>query len=134
MHIMDVVENSITGGASIVVVRIEEDAAGKELVITIQDNGEGMGQRQVESALDPFYTTKEDKRIGLGLPLLRQSAIESGGSMDVLSKPGVGTVVQAVFGLDHPDRKPLGDIAGTIRLLQAFHPGVEFSLEWVQDR
>ena len=130
LHIMDVVENAITGGATVVIIRVEEDPVGNELTIAIQDNGEGMDMDQVEQALDPFYTTKQDKRVGLGLPMFRQSAVESGGSMDVISKPGVGTVVQAVFGLDHPDRKPLGDIEGTVKLLQAFHPEVIFSLEW----
>ena len=129
LHIMDVVENSLTGGATVIIVRIEENTAENELIISIQDNGTGMDKNQVKQALDPFYTTKDNKRIGLGLPMFRQAAVESGGSMDIMSKPGIGTIVQAIFGLDHPDRKPLGDIEGTIRLLRVFHPEVAFSLE-----
>jgi len=133
LHVMDVVENSIAGGATAVVVRVERNDEVGLLTISIQDDGTGMTAAESRRAVDPFYTTKEGKRIGLGLPLLRQSAAEADGTMKVTSTPGVGTVVRAEFGLDHPDRKPLGDMEGTIDLLQMYHPEVVFTLEWLED-
>jgi len=130
LHVMDVVENSITGGATVVVIEVEEDAASGVLAITIHDNGRGMDESESEKALDPFFTTKEGKRIGLGLPLLRQSSREAGGELEMVSKPGVGTLIRAEFRLDHPDLKPLGDMKGTVDLLRKFHPEVSFTLEW----
>lgn len=130
LHLMDVVENSITGGATQVLVTVEKDATDGLLVISIQDNGRGMNEEERRRATDPFYTSKQGKRIGLGLPLLRQAAEEAGGGLEMVSMPGRGTVVRAEFRLDHPDLKPLGDIEGTMDLLRTYHPGVMFTLEW----
>ena len=130
LHVMDVIENSITGGATVVVVRVEKDTEAGVLAISIQDNGKGMDETEGQRALDPFYTTKEGKRVGLGLPLLRQSAREAGGDMDMVSRRGMGTLIRAEFRLDHPDIKPLGDIEGTMDLLRRFHPEITFTLEW----
>ena len=129
LHVMDILENSIAGGATVILIQLEQDEKAGRLSITISDNGCGMSESESEKALDPFYTSKEGKRIGLGLPLLRQAAEESGGEMDLISKPGTGTVIRAEFCLDHPDLKPLGDMEGTIELLQRFHPAVTFTLE-----
>ena len=129
LHVMDIVENSIASGASVVLVSIEEDDAADRLVITIHDNGKGMTESESSNALDPFYSTKQGKRFGLGIPLLKQAAIESGGELDLISKPGTGTVIRAEFCLDHPDLKPMGDMEGTIDLLRRFHPAVTFTFE-----
>lgn len=134
LHVMDVVENSIAGGATVVLVQIEEDADAGILALSIHDNGRGMDETAGRRALDPFYTTKKGKRVGLGLPLLRQAAEEAGGEMKLVSEPGSGTLVRAEFRLDHPDLKPLGDMEGTIKLLQKFHPEVMFALEWITDQ
>ena len=109
LHVMDVVENSIAGGATVVLVRIEKDAEAGMLAISIQDNGRGMDEIEGRRAIDPFYTTKKDKRVGLGLPLLRQAAEEAGGEMEMISEPGTGTMIRAEFRLGHPDLKPLPD-------------------------
>jgi len=130
LHIMDVIENAVTAGATVVQVSVERDEAAGLLVVSIHDNGRGMDEDESRRAVDPFFTTKAEKRVGLGLPLLRQSAEETGGEMEMLSRPGVGTLIRAEFRLDHPDLKPLGDIEGTIELLRKFHPGITFSLEW----
>ncbi|TFH03941.1 MAG: ATP-binding protein [Spirochaetales bacterium] len=130
LHVMDVVENSITSGATVVIVRVEKDAEAGVLAISVQDNGKGMDGEESRLALDPFFTTKEGKRVGLGLPLLRQSAREAGGDMEMVSTPGTGTLIRAEFRMDHPDMKPLGDIEGTIDLLRRFHPEITFLLEW----
>ena len=133
LHVMDVVENSIAGGATVVLVRVDRNSEVGLLTISIQDDGTGMTATESRRAIDPFYTTKDGKRIGLGLPLLRQAAAEAGGMMDVTSTPGEGTVVRAEFRLDHPDRKPLGDMEGTIDLLRRYHPEVAFTLESLEE-
>jgi len=38
-------------------------------------------------------------------------------------------VLKARFALSHPDTKPLGDIAGTMRILEVTHPEIEFFFE-----
>ncbi len=125
---MDIIENSIAGGASEIVVRFENPTPD-QLAITISDNGSGMKAEIAKRAMDPFFTTKKGKHFGLGLALFRQSAEETDGVFEMKSNERSGTEVCAVFHTGHPDMKPLGDIEGTITLLRAFHPEVEFRLE-----
>ena len=128
LHILDVVENSLRAGAKRVEVRLVQRDDGR-LVLTIRDDGRGMDAAERERALSPFYTSKGDKRFGLGLPLLGQAAQATGGALTLESAPGQGTTVTAVFNADHIDMKPLGDLGRTLRVLQATHPEVEFILE-----
>jgi hypothetical protein len=88
-----------------------------------------MDEQTLKKALDPFFTTRTTRRVGLGLALLAQAARESGGEMDVTSRPNEGTCVRATFRLSHPDCKPMGDIAETIRTLVVGNPEVDFVFE-----
>lgn len=128
LHILDVVENSLRAGAKRVEVRLVQHDDGR-LVLTIRDDGRGMDAAEQERALSPFYTSKGDKRFGLGLPLLAQAAQATGGKLTLESAPGKGTTVTVVFDADHIDMKPLGDLGRTLRVLQAANPRVEFVLE-----
>jgi len=127
LHVLDIVENAIAVDASHVAVRLIEDRADDVLTLEIVDDGRGMDPETRARALDPFYTTKPGKRVGLGLPLLAQSAREADGELSVESRPGLGTTIRAVFRLSHIDRRPLGDMATTMRVLEATHPEIEFS-------
>lgn len=133
LHLLDVAENALVAGADRIEVRVIEEHEKDVLTMEIQDNGRGMDSETVRRALDPFYTTKEGKRTGLGLPLLAQAAREAGGEMHVRSEPGKGTVVRATFRLSHPDLKPVGDMLETMATLVAGHPTVSFVFEHQQD-
>jgi signal transduction histidine kinase len=126
LHIMDLVDNSIAAQASLIQVEVREDRKADRLHIEIADNGKGMDPAALERALDPFFTTKEGKQVGLGLALFAQAAREAGGQMTLKSVPGQGTEVRADFILSHPDRKPMGDIEKTLFTLRASHPAIEF--------
>lgn len=126
---MDLAENSIRAGASRIDILVEENMSAGKLIIVLKDDGKGLESGEQALALDPFYTSKKGKRVGLGLPLFRQAAEETGGVMTIESTPGKGTVVCAEFCTDHPDLKPLGDIEETVALLRIFHPEVTFFLE-----
>ncbi len=74
---------------------------------------------------DPFTTTRTTRAMGLGLPLLRLAAEQTGGSLSIESALGVGTAVTAVFVASHIDCPPVGDMAGTITLLIQGAPELE---------
>ena len=126
LHILDIVENSIAVSASRVEITISKDVEKDILSIEIKDNGQGMSKETLKKVLDPFFTTKTGKKIGLGLPLLAQAARESGGDIKVESRVGGGTRVKATFQYSHPDRKPLGNIAETMRILRITNPEIDF--------
>ena len=125
-HILDISENSVRAGARLIKIDIEEDTTKDSLSIKIIDNGQGMKQEEIKKVLDPFYTTKTVRRVGLGLPLLADAAQRSGGSLQIKSEKNKGTTVKATFGLSHMDRQPMGDIIGTLIVLIAGNSAVDF--------
>ena len=133
LHILDIAENALSAGAGRVEVRVEEDIGRDLLILTIQDNGEGMDAETVRHATDPFFTTKTVRRVGLGLPLLKQAAEECDGRFSIISEKGRGTMVTASFRYSHIDRKPLGDIAATLVVLIAGNPGADFLFAYRKD-
>ncbi len=125
-HILDIAENSVRAGARLIEINVDEDTTNDSLSIEIIDDGNGMKQEEIKKALDPFYTTKTVRRIGLGLPLLADAAQRSGGSMQIDSVKGKGTTVKTTFGLSHVDRQPMGNLISTLIILIAGNSDVDF--------
>jgi signal transduction histidine kinase len=133
LHILDIVENALSASADRIEIRIVEDTGRDLLSLEIADNGKGMDAEMRKKALDPFFTTRTTRRIGLGLPLLAQAAEQSGGWLELESEPGRGTRVIAVFQRSHPDRKPLGDTYQTLRTIVAGRPELDLRFEHTKD-
>jgi hypothetical protein len=113
-HILDIAFNSLEAGATTLEIAVRENTALNIFEFTVRDNGRGIAGEDLPKVLDPFYTTKKNKRAGLGVPLLQEAAERCGGLFEILAAPLAGTTVRAIFPHDHIDRAPLGDIAGTI--------------------
>jgi len=124
LHVLDLVENSVRAGAGVVAVTVEEQPERDLLAISVEDDGPGLAVGP-EQALDPFYTTKEGKRTGLGLSLFRQQVEMAGGAVELGRSALGGLAVRARLGLGHVDRYPLGDLAGTLAGTVAANPGIE---------
>ena len=107
-----------------------EDKSNDRLTLSIEDDGKGMDKDMVKRALDPFFTTKTSKKVGLGLSLLSQAAQQAGGEFKIDSEAGRGTKVTAVFQLSHPDMKPMGDILETMAVLVSGNPSTQFVLDY----
>jgi len=114
LHVLDLVQNSLTAGASRVEIRVLEDRSANRFDISVIDNGCGMTDAQCEAVLDPFVTSRTTRKVGLGLPLFKAAAEQAGGCLTIRSAPGVGTTVQVEMQHDHLDRAPLGDMAETL--------------------
>ena len=123
LHIMDIVENSFKAGAKKIVINLIENGANN-LVLEIEDDGKGIEEGLLENIIDPFYTTKSDKKYGLGLSLLAQACEETGGRLKIEKGVPRGLKVTASFKKDNVDLKPLGDINKTVRVFQALHPEI----------
>lgn len=132
-HILDIAENSIRAGSRTVTIAVIEDTNADTLTLRICDDGKGMSDDEREKALDPFYTTKKVRRVGLGLPMLKSAAELTDGSFRLDSTPGKGTTVTVTFGHSHIDRQPLGDVGLTIISLIAGSPHVDFVYTHVRD-
>jgi hypothetical protein len=87
------------------------------LSISIKDNGNGMDEEILKKVIDPFFTTRTVRNVGLGIPLLKNAAERCDGSFEISSRIGVGTEVKAVFIYNHIDRAPLGKMGDTMMVL-----------------
>jgi hypothetical protein len=126
LHILDIVQNSISAGARLIEILIIEDKAKDLYTLIIKDDGKGMDEEMLTQVTDPFFTTRTTRKVGLGIPLLKLNAERTGGSFSIDSSTGKGTILTATFKLSHIDRLPDGDIPGTIVLLSASNPTLEF--------
>ncbi len=124
MHILDIVQNSIRARASRIDIEINENYNTNAYTLTVKDNGIGMSGDLLTSTTDPFFTTRTTRKVGLGIPLLKQNAERTGGSLKITSAIGKGTTITAIFDSSHPDFLPLGDIAGTVVILTAANPEI----------
>lgn len=126
LNILDIAQNSIVAGASITEILVKEDTVRNELLIGIYDNGKGMTEEQVRNVQDPFFTTRTTRKVGMGIPLFKMAAEQTGGSFTITSQVGVGTKVEALFKTDSIDFTPLGDMASTISTIVCMNEDKDF--------
>jgi signal transduction histidine kinase len=88
----NVISNSIDampGGGKL---QISGEASGRHVVVRILDTGHGISKKDLPKLFEPFFTTKA-KGMGLGLTISRRIVEAHGGTIDISSKEGEGTVV-----------------------------------------
>lgn len=125
--LLDITQNSIEAHASNIEVAIKTDDETLELIVT--DDGKGMNEHQLQKAFDPFYSEEgkhNHRKVGLGIPFLKQAVEATEGSLDIDSEPGKGTKLTARFMMSHFDAPPFGNLPATMMSLMSF-PG-EFEL------
>ena len=128
LNILDVAKNSVTAGATLIRIMLVTDKAGW-LTLTIEDDGCGMSEETLQHVTDPFYTTRTTRKVGLGLPLLKLAAEQTGGSLRIVSSQeqgNSGTSLTARFDTNSIDCMPVGDMISTICILIAGSPEIDF--------
>jgi hypothetical protein len=113
-YLLDLFQNALEAGSKHTAVRWEED--GRSLHLVVSDTGRGMTEDELRRAEDPFYSEPgkhPERRQGLGLPFLLQTAEATGGDVGITSQPGKGTTIDCRLSLDHVDLPPVGDLPGT---------------------
>lgn len=133
LNILDVAQNSVRAEASLVEISVEISTADDRLTVLIKDNGCGMSEEQVMSVIDPFFTTRTTRKVGLGIPFFKQSAEMTGGSFSIVSEPGKGTATKAVYVLSSIDRMPLGNMTQTIHSLVTMNTHIDFLYTYSAD-
>ncbi len=130
LNILDISENSVKANATLVEILLIEE--GNLLTMSVKDNGKGMTDEVLNSVTNPFYTTRTTRKVGMGIPLLKDAAEMTGGDVTIESKhideypTSHGTVITARFYTDHIDFTPLGDVISSITTLIQGHPDTDF--------
>ena len=130
LNILDIVENSTKAKAEMIAITIVENESS--INITISDNGNGMTEETLILVTNPFFTTRTTRKVGMGIPLFRFAAEQTGGYLSITSKhidsypDSHGTTVTTNFNKNHIDCPPLGDLISTVITLIQGHPSVDF--------
>lgn len=125
-NILDIAQNAVAAKATLLEIDLSLSTAQDRIALAFRDNGCGMSPQMVSTVADPFTTTRKTRKVGLGLPFLKQTALMTGGAFDIQSKVGEGTRVSVSFGLSHIDRPPLGDVAAALYTLVLLNPAMDF--------
>lgn len=126
MHIMDILQNSTRAKANNITLEVLENHDADTLTLIFKDDGCGMSAETVEKVTNPFFTTRTTRKVGLGVPLFKLSAEQTGGSFEIRSKVGEGTVTTASYVKSSVDMTPLGDINSTVKILIQCNPDIDF--------
>lgn len=130
LNVLDIAENSIEAGASLIKIAIT--IKGDLMSIVIEDNGRGMSEEELRVVDSPFFTTRSTRKVGMGVPLFKRVAENTGGNFSISSTKGLGTKVFAEFKLNSEDRLPLGDISATMCALLS-EPEIEYEFSYSID-
>ena len=128
LNILDITKNSVRAGATLIKNSLFQNV-DEWLELTISDNGCGMSEEMLKNVTDPFCTTRKTRSIGMGIPLLKMAAEQTGGTLEISSSTTQGksgTVVKATFNTKSIDFMPIGDIVSTICILIAGSPEIDF--------
>jgi len=132
LHLLDILENSAKAGATEVAIRL---AWGKEwLDLEIADNGPGFPDSVKADPTDPFRTTRTERKVGLGLALLRAAAEQTGGSLELGTAKEGGVWLRARFQFNHLDAKPLGRLEDALNAAMLAWPKLNLSVRIGPDR
>ena len=133
LHVLDIARNSIRAEATKIGILIEENLEDNKLIISVEDNGKGMDSEIVAKVEDPWFTSRTTRKQGLGIPLIKQQALASGGNFTIDSRPGEGTTLLASFLKESVDRQPMGDLAGVLLMLAGSASEIRFVMNYITE-
>ncbi|ERJ11095.1 ATP-binding protein [Haloplasma contractile] len=128
MHVLDICMNSVRAKATFLEVLIEQQK--EYLNLTIRDNGIGMDESTLKRVIDPFYTTRKTRHVGLGIPLLKASSERCKGEFSISSHVNKGTLIKSSFLYNHIDCLPIGDIQETFITLIMVEPDIDYLFKY----
>ena len=120
MSILDIAYNSIRANASLIKILIHDSNNLNIINIRIIDNGKGMEQATIKKVVDPFYTTRTTRKVGLGIPMFKETI-------------NVGTKVEGEFVKRHIDCPPMGNIVDTIITLIQADDKIDYLFKYTSD-
>jgi len=88
----NIIENALHAMPGAGSLTIDARVDGDAITLTVADTGVGMDEEALGRVFEPYFSTKTTGT-GLGLPIARRNVELSGGSIDVSSAKGQGTMV-----------------------------------------
>ena len=133
LHIIDITHNSIRAGATEITIEMEDSAAKDLLSIRIVDNGCGMPQDMIDAINDHFYSCRKERKIGMGIALIKYHTQLCDGTFVLKSKVGAGTDLYASYKRSHIDIQPKGDLSGCFADFICQYQNINFIIRYITD-
>ena len=133
LHIIDITHNSIRAGATEITIEMEDSAARDLLSIKIIDKGCGMPEDMIEAINARFYSCRKERKIGMGIALLKFHSELCNGQFYLKSKVGEGTEIYASFQRSHIDLQPKGDLPGCFANFICQYQNINFIIRYITD-
>ncbi|MBN2779281.1 MAG: ATP-binding protein [Bacteroidales bacterium] len=133
LHIIDIVHNSIRAGATQIEIELQILRKQNKVIVQIKDNGCGMSKSTLDAIRNNFFSSRKERKTGMGIALLEFHAKQAGGSFSIESEPGQGSVVKAEFQENNIDRQPLGDVPLCIATFICQYSHISFTFKYVSD-
>jgi anti-sigma regulatory factor (Ser/Thr protein kinase) len=133
LHIIDIVHNSIRAGATQIEIELLIFKKQNKVIVQIKDNGCGMSKSTLDAIRNNFFSSRKERKTGMGIALLEFHAKQAGGSFSIESEPGEGTIVKAEFQEDNVDRQPLGDVPLCIATFICQYSKINFTFKYASD-
>lgn len=133
MSLLDIANNSIKACAKLIKILIRDSQQDNLIHIEIEDDGYGMDEETLKKVVDPFYTTRTTRKIGLGIPMFKENVEATGGTFSIESTLNVGTTIKGEFVKNHLDTPPMGDLVETIMTLIQYDANIDYVIQYVCD-
>lgn len=132
-HILDIAHNAISAESTLIDIYILKSHKKNLLELLIKDDGKGMSKEMLDKVADPYTTSRTTRKVGMGIPLLKQNAEQSAGKFSISSAEKKGTMVNASFQLDHLDTPPMGHVVDSVVGLATSQTEIDFIFTYMTD-
>lgn len=133
LHIIDITHNSIRAGATEITIEMEDSAAKDLVYLKIIDNGCGMPEDMIAAINEKFYSCRKERKIGMGIALLKYHSQLCEGEFYLKSKVGVGTEIYASYRRSCVDMQPMGDLSGCFANFICQYQNINFIIRYITD-
>ena len=133
LHIIDIGHNSIRAKATEILIEIEDSEKKDLRSLKIRDNGCGMPKEMIDAINETFYSSRKERKIGMGIALLKFHSQLCDGKFYLTSEVGKGTEIYADYKRSHIDLQPKGDLADCFSNFICQYQDINFIVRYITD-
>lgn len=133
MYLLELLMNSIHAKATDIRIALTDSRKENVIRIVIEDNGRGMDAEMLKNFTNPFITTRNTRKIGLGVSFIHALTELCNGTFRAESKPNQGTKILAELEKNCIDVPEPGDLGQLIMAGIQANPKIHLQFSYQND-